>query len=495
MKVIDLIFAILLISFQLTAATVNWDGEAGTDNWSEPKNWDTDALPQMTDDVFIDGAFMVTLDINTTVQSVLLLSGSELYIPASFQLSLTGVQSQAMYIDNSELKIDGNLTINSYVGHGIFITKTGSLSTNGTICITGTAQGKGVINLGIFDSDGTIKISNIDSSGIYNEGEFSHGGTLDINWTKVGDEHGIENNGSFEIVLGGHISIDSILGSNGFGVINHEAFTNRGDLLIYYARTGIVNEKSLNNHGLIKIDSSGLYGIQDKGATTNHPSGRIEIFNIDFLYGSGIYKQSGQLTNLGFMRIHNCDAMGITNEGIISNMDSLILFDCTSIMFVNEDTLYNYGVLYIDSARQFSYGIENTGLLENYGKISISKMNQQGIYNLSFGLFKNYDSLLLADCSIAINNVSDSIINKSTGYISITNGMAAIFGETPSTYVNEGKIHIDNLSGHGIIVSGWFINTTGADITGTNIQGIKLSTTTGGFYMAEFVNNGKLSLE
>ena len=43
-----LVFTMVAVCFQLTAATVTWDGGAGTSKWTDATNWSTDALPTMT---------------------------------------------------------------------------------------------------------------------------------------------------------------------------------------------------------------------------------------------------------------------------------------------------------------------------------------------------------------------------------------------------------------------------------------------------------------
>jgi hypothetical protein len=49
--------------------TVTWDGGAGTNNWIDALNWDTDEIPTTTDDVIIPGA-NVTLSATTTIHSL-----------------------------------------------------------------------------------------------------------------------------------------------------------------------------------------------------------------------------------------------------------------------------------------------------------------------------------------------------------------------------------------------------------------------------------------
>ena len=65
-----LTFTLIAICFQVNAATVTWDGGAGTNNWTDAMNWDTDALPTASDDVDLSAATAVDLTANTQVQRV-----------------------------------------------------------------------------------------------------------------------------------------------------------------------------------------------------------------------------------------------------------------------------------------------------------------------------------------------------------------------------------------------------------------------------------------
>ena len=61
---------LLGVFFQLNAQLVTWDGGGAAEDWSDPLNWDTDALPTATDEVDLNGQ-SVFLNFDTQVQRIL----------------------------------------------------------------------------------------------------------------------------------------------------------------------------------------------------------------------------------------------------------------------------------------------------------------------------------------------------------------------------------------------------------------------------------------
>ena len=254
---------------------------------------------------------------------------------------------------------------------------------------------------------------------------------------------------------------------------------------------GFYNDGPLTNQGNVRITSATLSGMWNDSTVQNQSGGSMVITNI--MSSAGALRNRGLYLNQGLTKLFACKTVGIVNEGRIDNLDSLVLIETAGLAIENRDSLCNYGQLVIDSVASFGYGIQNTGTILNDGKMSISGLEGQAIYNLSNGFFLNQDSVIITACSHAINNVSDSIINVSGGVIQIKDVDIAITGETPSTYLNQGQIYIEG-AGSGITVSGHFFNSAGADIFGTGFSGTMLGTTVGGFYQAEFTNLGTLSI-
>src|SRR5262245_3979522 len=121
-------------------AAVSWDGGAGTLNWNDAANWDTNALPTATDDVVIDvpaSAITVTHGSGTTsihsltCQESLTLSGGSFSIAAPSTIA------------------------------GAFALSGGSLSGAGGLTVSGltTWTGGGMSGLGVTNADGGLLIN------------------------------------------------------------------------------------------------------------------------------------------------------------------------------------------------------------------------------------------------------------------------------------------------------------------------------------------------
>jgi hypothetical protein len=54
---------------QAISLTVSWDGGAGTSNWNDPLNWDTNVVPDSDDDITIDSDSIVFLNVNHSIIS------------------------------------------------------------------------------------------------------------------------------------------------------------------------------------------------------------------------------------------------------------------------------------------------------------------------------------------------------------------------------------------------------------------------------------------
>ena len=223
----------MLVSSQILAINVSWDGGAGTELWSDVKNWSNDVIPQVGDDVKIDGGYQVLLNVSTTIQSLRIEDGAELEIGAGQTLVLTGITgpTQAIYLKNAALNILGIVNINNYVGHGVYIDVGGVLKNIGRLLISGTVQGKGIVNYGDAAMLGHLSISHIDSSAIYNAGEFSIEDSVIISFTKNDRAHGIHNVLDFSIAASGVVCVDSILGGfNSNAIHNESTFINKGQV-------------------------------------------------------------------------------------------------------------------------------------------------------------------------------------------------------------------------------------------------------------------------
>src|SRR5262245_47674768 len=98
-------------------AVVTWDGGAGTSNWSDPINWDTDKLPQPGDDVVINTTATVvfsdqagTASINKiTCDAPFVLNGGTLAVagPGTFSKNVQHVAGTLL--GNGDVTFSGQL--------------------------------------------------------------------------------------------------------------------------------------------------------------------------------------------------------------------------------------------------------------------------------------------------------------------------------------------------------------------------------------------------
>jgi len=87
------LFALACLAFYnySFAQTITWDGGAGNSDWFDALNWDTDALPGPTDEVFIeDATVLIAGTMDVTVQRLYLFGSADLTIDPLRSLSVSG---------------------------------------------------------------------------------------------------------------------------------------------------------------------------------------------------------------------------------------------------------------------------------------------------------------------------------------------------------------------------------------------------------------------
>jgi hypothetical protein len=84
------------------AASVSWDGGAGTTNWSDATNWSGDLVPTAADDVLIDADVTVDLGSATTINSLVLGNSGGTTSPVlNFTYDASGTSSPLVVDDGS----------------------------------------------------------------------------------------------------------------------------------------------------------------------------------------------------------------------------------------------------------------------------------------------------------------------------------------------------------------------------------------------------------
>ncbi|WP_426330167.1 fibronectin type III domain-containing protein [Pedobacter sp. R-06] len=112
------------VDFQIGEMTIyikTWDGGAGTSNWGDAANWNTDGVPTATDNVELTGANIIDINVAATTKNLLLNN-------TGLRLSINSTKS---------LSVSGDLTLTS----GIFNTAAAFATVSGTVDVSGGTVG------------------------------------------------------------------------------------------------------------------------------------------------------------------------------------------------------------------------------------------------------------------------------------------------------------------------------------------------------------------
>lgn len=437
MKNVYLTFLISFISYTTFCQTITWDGEAGTPNWEDNKNWSGDVLPCTGCNVIITDS--VVLQSTQKVQSVTLnntIPISVLNIESNGKLEIISLSNSFHFNDNSRLWNNGEIDILSTGARGFNLYGNNtSAYNNGLIQIDNCADaGIYISNYSIFDNYGDILIENCLSSGISitplaqgSSNKFVNHPNSEIIMSQMGymaisNEGEIMNEGDITILNTSDISIfnefsfiNNVSGnitttnSDFQGLYNSGYFVNNGEFLINQPlKHGVLNQSFFSNYGNLIITDAGEDGIfQNSSVFTNAGNGNIEIYNSQ-MNGISIDPLSTNFFNTG---------------------SATILIDST----VND-------------------GIRIEGKLENEAYISVKKPYSHGVHNLD-----NNDSLLNkghieireinSNFKFAIYNAGNDsrIHNYLAGTLEIVNTKNAIYSN--DLILNDGLIRIDSTNG------------------------------------------------
>ena len=222
LKILQTCLALLsLFFFQSAQAQVNWDGGAGTNNWGDAMNWDTDLVPTGADDVVIDAGFVSMSTTTYFARSLTLTNGASLDITSSATLSMGGSSSYSVVIDGSQFILNGTLNI-SGAQAGVSVSTPGSIFLGlGTFSISDYAGYGLIVNSGCI---GCV-VEN------YLQWTFDHGSGAGVNAIQVAENGSIFAN---------------------YGTIDIGQNTNMGGGI----GTGF-SSSIINNHGVINIYKTG----------------------------------------------------------------------------------------------------------------------------------------------------------------------------------------------------------------------------------------------
>ena len=351
-------------------ATVTWDGGAGTDNWGDASNWDSNALPGLFDDVVIPFQENAILNISASIQSLTLAGQNIFTTNANSTLSLSGSQNFAIELINiSEIRNNGGIHISNFDGTGVKVNAGSILRSTGELEIITISNGHGIDNRGTVEinsgyllidevvtsgfqailNDGSgdlvnnarISINDINGVGIKNDGISNMITNTDSLIITNTVSNGIENFGDFNnnanaVVLISHVTVDhGILSSptsSSFGIFNH------GRIEISHTADDAIECRLIVNSDSIIIDSISMgHGIDLIDSLYNSSSGGIIVSNILDNSKIGIYQShfAGEVDNQGHIEVSNCEGKGIEIEGDMYNSGLVFVHDCNDKGFVN----------------------------------------------------------------------------------------------------------------------------------------------------------------
>gem|GEM_PF-1749058 len=409
-----LLLLCFISSTALTAATVNWDGGAGTTNWMDAMNWDTDALPTTADDVYLDGVEVV-LTANTQVQRVYAGGSTMLTIDAGVTLTIDGfagddegieVQTSATLINNGIINIS-NLPGTNADG---FYNK-GTSTNNGTIAIDGIGQHGLYVVAGTFTNSatGVITITNIgldDSASDYIYVDDANSGTL------FGT---LDNNGT--------ITISVTTADHGVYVNDGSTLNNNGNITISKATGATAGDDGL--------------AVEDNGTFNNNSGG---VLTINSIQDSGIVTKSDGTVNNNFGGTINIDAV-----------------DNDQIQLDETTTFNNAGVINLTNSNDVGLYVTDASTFTNMstGEVNVTDAVDHGVYVQGNTLAT---ATIMNDGTITVNgggassdglrlNTGGSVTNSATGNLLFNDiGADGIQMDANTTLNNSGNIIIDGVS-------------------------------------------------
>lgn len=295
-----------------------WIGDSST-VWSDADNW-SDGVPTSITDVFINdtSTYYPILTGNGTAKSINIKAGGTLTIDASGVLELQGSNVQGI-INSGIVNNDGIIKIGQTISPGFV----------------------GILNQATFNNNtgAQIMIDRSTSYGLVNfSGTFTNFGVLDIGGVSNPGSGGVWNSSVFKN-LAGEIKVDRTIDG---AILNDSlaTFVNKGDITI-------------GSRAYV-----GSYGIRNKFLFTNDTTGQIVINKTG---GNAIFHTYNTFTNNGIISLGTTDSIGKTGLYLFSS-------------FVN--SALGQIMIYRSNQSGVSINGKTTAdtLLANYGTVKISQI-------------------------------------------------------------------------------------------------------------------------
>jgi fibronectin type 3 domain-containing protein len=427
-----LVFVISILIPEAYADTIAWTGSGDGINWSDPANWNTNAIPSSGDRITIPSG-TVHLNINfTTTSRITIQSSGTLVINSGQTLKNNGnVTNSGIIADNS----DGHVYNTGGIDNEVSLTNLGTISVNseGNVYNNGTIANSGnmIFNSGTFNNHRTFT----NSGNIVFPTSISSTITLfslETAHVNLASNTTIQNTGKLQFLdTPFNIPSGTVLTNHGTFHVS-DTFNNTGTII----NTGNMtadHATTINNNGGTIINNNGGFIYADFTTLNNNARGAISNN-----YGGTIYGCDNEINNNG----------GTINNsgGTMNNFDPI--FGCLS----PSGSIYNNSGAIINSGT-----IINHILGELYNNVG-SKINNTGI----------------------INNLSFGNGFLSTGIVN--NGIMHIFGNIidNGTFANNGTIYNDacyNPFSGNPVTGKSFINTCTIPTAPLNVTAISVPPT------------------
>ncbi|MGR3810272.1 hypothetical protein [Jiulongibacter sp. NS-SX5] len=539
------LLAFVLISFNCFSATITWDGGAGTHNWGDPANWDTNTLPAVGDDVIISSDSVV-LNISASIKSLEINSGRELNVLFGLTLNITGSSDIGLALGAATLYNSGTIRIINPVGHAVYGTSA-TIINGKDIFIEYAAQPCDNAIEGIYlfsncyfyngaGSNVSVKKAPADAISLRLSCTWDNWGSVSLQENcggvrlidsdfnnKTGGEVTVNGKGS-GVFMGldaifyneGTFRIDSLSGTgtlNPAGFVMVDGSFQNSSLLEIKNVDGIgfygISFNSFINSGTLVIENTGSSGIQMHNPMTNN--GNLLINNA---YGSGIIQDNSFLTNTGIIEINNVLSNGIFNHGSesgILNLSQITVNETigkgiycqrdftntgdVSVINTHDDgmvvdgTLSNQAAITIDTT--LGNGLVTNGLMFNTLILNVKNTSDQGI--TASKKITNLGTINISNTDQEGVYTSDTLINSGSLNISNTSQSALQLNamSTPTFFHNNGgNLSIRYSSNDAILIEGGgFLNE--GDISVRNVSGNAMHILD---FPADLINKGTIEL-
>jgi len=512
-----LLLLITLVALPAYSATVAWINPAGG-NWNNTANWSTGTVPTVGDIVYInlDGTYVVTLDMNPTINSLTIggFSGTQTLRMTSWYVNVTGTttinENGVLDITSSELRTTGDFILNNYglveldnsdIQHKVnnygdmLLSRTCAFDrsflndTNATFTIQGTSGGSAYLTVDTnFTNRGTIDLTTVwpptttTARITVNKGSLVNEATGTIN-ALIGD--------GFSTISGRSLyaqvdNAGTITSNTNFSIYKEGAdHVNTGTYHVYdgtltFTTTGTAS--SFSHTGTIETDAAGTFVCA--ADTVAWPSGTITNNGVVSFPGA-VVSFTPKWTNYGRLQITGTGSVlnltdSLINEGTvlldvgtlagspILNKDSFLVVDGTvdvdvrneGVMRVNETPTINGTYVSVPGSKIIAEATTSrmcilafANAFTNHGEIELTQADYQTAY-------------------ISLLTVTDTLINASDGTITTTAGAGSPTGDRYIACLmhNEGTINVEDAPLYISNGASHQLNSGTININGSNLN-------------------------